>query len=151
MIYAVQSALWYFQKGNKSGTGKYTIEWASEDNIKLTTKTINGGYNGLESRNNFIKKAREDNGFKVFQHYLYMHKKGTDTQKKNIIKQLKYLKNDEVVVLDKKNNIIINLKDERASDLLKRINDKPIAKLKPKGILLKIDRENIKFKLITEQ
>lgn len=140
VIYAVQSAIWYFLKGNQSGTGKYTVEWADEDNVQFTTKTINGGYNGLERRVTFTKRAREDNGFKVFQHYLHIHKKGSKEQKKKVSKQLEYLNESRIVEK-------IELRDSNAEQILKRIKDKPIKNLKAKGILIILNKETLTFKI----
>ncbi|PKQ60399.1 hypothetical protein BZG01_21035 [Labilibaculum manganireducens] len=140
VIYAVQSALWYFQKGNQSGTGKYTVEWADEDNVQFTTKTINGGYNGLEKRNDFTKKARGDSGFKVFQHYLQIHKNGSKEQKEKVLKQLEYLNESRV---EEK----VELRDDNAEQLIKRLKDKPIKKLKSKGIPIILNKETLIFKM----
>lgn len=140
VIYAVQSALWYFQKGNKSGTGKYTVEWADEDNVQFTTKTINGGYNGLKKRNDFTKKARGDSGFKVFQHYLQIYKNGSKEQKEKVLKQLEYLNESRI---EKK----IELRDDNAEQIIKRIKDKPITKLKSKGIPIILNKQTLTFKI----
>ena len=45
LIYAVQSALWYYQKGNPY-KNKYTVDYADLDDIEWASRTLNGGHNG---------------------------------------------------------------------------------------------------------
>lgn len=49
--YAVKSAAWFWQSHGLNAL-------ADADNIKAITKTINGGYNGLESRIALYEKAK---------------------------------------------------------------------------------------------
>lgn len=134
VIYGVQSALWYYQKGNPYKT-KYTVDWADEDNIKFTSYTINGGYNGLKNRRDNTLKAKEEKAFKVYKHYEEIHKKGTKKQKEEIERRLDEISKDNI-----KNKI--NLKDLKALDLLKKLKEvKPVSSLTPKGINLKVDSD----------
>lgn len=51
-IYAVQAACFFWNRYNIS-------QWALKDDILKVTKIINGGYNGLQDRKNYLKLAKE--------------------------------------------------------------------------------------------
>lgn len=51
-LYATRSAGWYWNNKNLNS-------FADKDNILFITKKINGGINGLESREQFLSKAKE--------------------------------------------------------------------------------------------
>ncbi len=136
VIYAVQSALWYYQKGNPYKT-KYTVDWADDDSIQYASYTINGGYNGLEARKDNTLKAKEDEAFKVYKHYKETHKKGTKDQKKKVEDILTEISKDNI----KKG---INLKDPKAEALLKELRKQEAIKITPKGI------KTIPFEITTD-
>ncbi len=148
VIYGVQSALWYYIKGNPYKS-KYTVDWADEDNIKLTSYTINGGYNGIRNRRDNTLKAKEDKGFKVYKHYEEIHKNGNKNDKKRIENQLLNISKEEKVKIkeydSKKKKMVttyIDLKDKEAEKLLKKLKKvKPINYIKSKGINLQINSD----------
>ncbi len=130
VIYGVQSALWFYQKGGVSIDKKYAFGWADEDDIKKVTRIINGGYNGLENRKNNTLKAREDKAFKVYKHYEETHKNGSKEIKKEVEDKLIELASDTVYRK-------VNFKDVKAETLLKKLRKvKPISTVEPKGIKL---------------
>lgn len=120
LLYGVQSAIWYWNEGN----GK-VYENADLDNVFKSTLAINGGYNGLDDRDEYTKNARKDDGLKVFKHYKLMHENGTETDKANVIKLLKFLvQNNTKQMVKGKNKVTVNIKDESAQPLLDEL-DKP--------------------------
>ncbi|PZQ87310.1 MAG: hypothetical protein DI548_06050 [Flavobacterium johnsoniae] len=125
LLYGVQSALWYWIEGN----GKVYAN-ADSDNVIGATKAINGGYNGLENRDNYTKNARQESGLNVFNHYKQMHENGTETEKATVIKLLKFLVKDNKKADGIKKNgktVIVNTKDTNAQPLLDEL-DKPVQK-----------------------
>lgn len=57
MIYSVQSAVWYWNEGNKK-----VYETADIDDVVKATKAVNGGYNGLDDRNEYTKMLEKKKG-----------------------------------------------------------------------------------------
>ncbi|MEL6438537.1 MAG: glycoside hydrolase family 19 protein [Cyanobacteria bacterium J06621_8] len=49
--YAVLAAGWYWDRNNIN-------QWADQDDLRKVTKSINGGFNGLEDRRKFLKRAK---------------------------------------------------------------------------------------------
>lgn len=49
---AVAAACWYWDKHKLNN-------YADQDDLKTITKKINGGFNGLEDRNNYLNKAKK--------------------------------------------------------------------------------------------
>jgi len=50
--YSVMAACWFYDTAG-------CIALSDEDNVKAITKRINGGYNGLESRIKYLKRAKK--------------------------------------------------------------------------------------------
>ncbi|NML40198.1 hypothetical protein HHL17_23565 [Chitinophaga sp. G-6-1-13] len=131
MMYPVQSAVVFW-----AVTTKILATYADQDDIKLTTLKVNGGYKHLGERNEFIKRARLDDGLKVFTHYRNLHANGTKSQKDIVIKNLKLLsesrtKKDEATgkMVEMKDPEGENLKNELAPEETKpKAGDKPGAK-----------------------
>lgn len=128
MIYPVQSAVVFW-----AVTTKILATYADQDDIKLTTLKVNGGYKHLGERNEFIKRARLDDGLKVFTHYRNLHANGTKSQKDIVIKNLKLLsesrtKKDEATgkMVEMKDPEGEKLKNELAPEEAKpKAGDKP--------------------------
>lgn len=122
IIFGVQSAIWYWIEGNGS-----VYKNGDLDDIKKVTLAINGGYNGLENRDEYTKLARQDEGLKVFKHYKLEHENGTKEIKETIIARLKFLleiRNQK----DSASKKTINLKDSNAQALLDELDPKEIVK-----------------------
>jgi predicted chitinase len=117
-IFGVQSAIWYWIEGNGS---VYTN--GDLDDVKKVTKSVNGGYNGIENRDKYTKLARQDDGFKVFNHYKLQHENGTKEEKESVIARLKFLLEDRNQK-DSASKKTINLKDENAQSLLDELEPK---------------------------
>lgn len=118
LLYGVQSAIWYWNEGN----GK-VYETADVDDVVKATKAINGGYNGLDDRDEYTKNARQEDGLKVFKHYKLMHENGTEAEKANVIKLLKFLVKDNIKQTTKGNKKInVNAKDTNAQPLLDELD-----------------------------
>lgn len=49
---SVKAACWFWNKNNLN-------ELADKDDVKIITKRINGGFNGLDDRKNILKRAKE--------------------------------------------------------------------------------------------
>ncbi|MFJ1492207.1 hypothetical protein [Capnocytophaga canis] len=81
-MYAVQSAIWFWFRGNKYNK-KYAFELADEDDIKGVSKAVNPYENkkGLQAREDFYNKAREKDAFDITRHFKDIYDKGNDTQK----------------------------------------------------------------------
>lgn len=93
--------------------------------MKKVTKAINGGYNGLENRDEYIKHARQDDGLKVFKHYKLEHENGTKEVQETIIARLKFLlesRNQKDTATKK----MVNLKDSNAQILLDELDVKEV-------------------------
>ncbi|MBZ4041170.1 hypothetical protein [Flavobacterium hibisci] len=115
-IFGVQSAIWYWIEGNGS-----VFKNGDLDDVKKTTAAVNGGYNGLEKRDEYIKNARQDDGLKVFKHYKLEHENGTKEVKETIITRLKFLletRNQK----DPATKKIVNLRDSNAQTLLDELD-----------------------------
>lgn len=121
-IYAVQSAVWEWAIDKNK---KRLIKYADEENLGKVTKIINGGYNGLATRLENIKRARKDDAFKVYAHYENIYINGTLDDKKKVMTNLNFLSKDnyEKDGTTEKN---INLKDDskEANDLLIKLKAK---------------------------
>ncbi|MBW1297001.1 hypothetical protein [Aquimarina litoralis] len=154
LIFAVQSALWYWMRGN----GKiYT--YSDSDKVYDVSRRINGGNNGLNARYDNTLRAREESGFKVYKHYQELYNNGTQEEKDKVVANLEYLskdliKNDTSKKKGHKKRKV-NLKDPNASVLLDRLQNspKPI-KIEPIGINLIplesiISEQKISLKTIT--
>lgn len=125
-IFGVQSAIWYWIEGNGS-----VFKNGDLDDVKKVTVAINGGYNGLENRDEYIKHARQDDGLKVFKHYKLEHENGTKEVKETIITRLKFLletRNQK----DSATQKMVNLKDSNAQLLLDELDVKEVKKDTPK-------------------
>lgn len=137
-IYAVQSAVWFWDI--YKNYAKIENECDS-DNIKKVTKITNGGTNHLKERNEYIKKAREVKGFKVFEHYEEIYKNGLKEDKENVILNLRNISQDNLAY-DSHHKKKINLKDEKAIDLLKKLQEvKTLSEIKPKRINLRLNSD----------
>lgn len=130
MMYPVQSAVVFW-----AITTKILSTYADEDDIKMTTLKVNGGYKHLGERNEFVKRARLDDGLKVFTHYRNLHTNGTKSQKDTVIKNLKLLsesrkKKDEATneMIEMKDPEGEKLKNELAPEAKPAAGDKPGAK-----------------------
>ncbi|MHC9089624.1 hypothetical protein ACXIHB_13020 [Tenacibaculum sp. IMCC1] len=149
VIYGVQSALWFYQKGGVSIQKKYAADWAAEDDIKRSTRIINGGYNGIRNRRDNTFKARTEKGFKVYKHYEKIYEKGTKEQQELIENILLNISQEEKVKTREYDNSLkkmvtayVDLKDVEAEKLLKKLKEvKPVNSLKPKGIKLFIESD----------
>ncbi|WP_064968107.1 hypothetical protein [Tenacibaculum ovolyticum] len=152
LIYAVQSALWFYQKGGVAKSGKYSVDWADEDNIEKISKILNGGDNGKKLRRDYSFKAREV--FKVYEHYEKEYKNGNATQKSKVVRKFKELGSSKIVkskgsyptIKDpnkkKWQTINIDLKDLKMEKLFEKYKPKAIELPSPKGISLKIEGGN---------
>jgi predicted chitinase len=121
-IFGVQSAIWYWIEGNGS-----VYKNGDLDDVKKVTVAINGGYNGLENRDEYVKHARQDDGLKVFKHYKLEHENGTKEVKETIIARLKFLletRNQK----DSATKKMVNLKDSNAQVLLDELDVKEVKK-----------------------
>ncbi len=95
-IYAVQSAVWEWAVDKESALFRKR-RLVDKDDVGGVTNTINGGYNGLSDRNSNMKKARKDNAFKVYMHYEYIYKNGSDEEKAAVLKNLEFITSTNVV------------------------------------------------------
>ncbi|MBC9928943.1 glycoside hydrolase family 19 protein [Chitinophaga qingshengii] len=111
LMYAVQSAVVFWAITTSSLPGL-----ADEDDIKQTTYRVNGGYKHLGERNDFIKRARLDDGLKVFTHYRNLHTNGNKSQKDTVIKNLKLL-SESRTKKDEATDKMIELKDPEGEKL----------------------------------
>ena len=117
-LYGVQSAIWYWIEGNGS-----VYKNGDLDDVKKVTKAVNGGYNGMEKRDEYVKLARQDDGFKVFKHYKLEHENGTKEDKEKIITRLKFL----LEVRSQKDTATkktVNISDDNAKPLLDELDVK---------------------------
>lgn len=143
LIYAVQSALWYYQRGNPYKT-KYTVDYADLDDIEWTSRTLNGGNNGKKLRRDYTFNAR--NIFKVYEHYKLAHENGNNSEKKKIEEQIL-----SISISNKVSNTgtaKIDLKDPEAEKLLKELRKVEALKIELmpiKTIELKIDTPELKL------
>ncbi|MGN7824685.1 hypothetical protein ACTJJB_31470 [Chitinophaga sp. 22536] len=97
-------------------TTKILATYADQDDIKLTTLKVNGGYKHLGERNEFIKRARLDDGLKVFTHYRNLHTNGTKSQKDIVIKNLKLL-SESRTKKDEATGTMVEMKDPEGEKL----------------------------------
>ncbi len=141
VIYAVQSALWFYTKGNVY-KNKHTFYWADKDNVEYASLAINGGLNGIKTRNENTKRAREENGFKVYKHYELFYKNGNEDQKEEVKNALtKLSKNNIKQVYDPQQDkeVDYNLKDLYAERLLTQLTEEPLKPIAFKGLKLKVN------------
>ncbi|WP_378184164.1 hypothetical protein [Aquimarina sp. SS2-1] len=134
LIFAVQSALWYWMEGN----GKI-YSYSDDDKVYDVSRRINGGNNGLNNRYDNTLKAREDSGFKVYKHYRELYAKGTQEEKDEVVANLEYLSKDlikiDTSIKKGRPKRKVNLKDPNASVLLDRLKNSPeVVKIEPKGV-----------------
>ncbi len=126
-MYGVQAAVWFFNFGNKAGTSKYTIGWADEDDIFLTSVTINGGTNGLKTRCDYVTKARGDKALKVYEHYRSAYEHGNVSERFTVKDRLRILSKNQNRKWGGKTYIVD--KDPEAEKLLNEIIESE--KIKP--------------------
>jgi len=136
LIFAVQSAIWYWMEGN----GKI-YSYSDDDKVYDVSRRINGGNNGLNNRYDNTLRAREDSGFKVYKHYKELYTNGTQEEKDEVITNLEYLSKDLIKTDTSKKKKDpkrkVNLKDPSAVILLDRLKNSPdVIKIEPKGINL---------------
>jgi predicted RNA polymerase sigma factor len=81
-MYAVQSALYFWNKGNKYNS-KYAVELAEDDDIEAVSKAINRyDSKGLPSRKKYYNNARKKDAFDLVRHHKDIYDNGNDEQKK---------------------------------------------------------------------
>lgn len=122
--YNVQSAIWYWAKN-------LNVTSLKNDDIDGVTKSVNGGYNGLSERNTFVKNARKDDAFKVFEHYKKIYNDADKIQKDATVQQVdkdKAKAQQDIVAknlkLLNKSRIVqkVELKDDGAAAVMKELN-----------------------------
>lgn len=80
-IYAVQSALYFWNEGTKYNS-KYAVELAEDDDIVAVSKAVNRyDTGGLSSRKKYYNKARKKDAFDILRHFIDIYDNGTDAQK----------------------------------------------------------------------
>lgn len=124
LMYGVQSAIWYWNTQNG-----HPYKDADKDDVKMVTKRVNGGFNGLEKRSDYTIEARC--AFNTIKHYDDTFTKGSRSQKDNLIHNLRLIKEERKVVWQKKTLTI--KADPEGVKLWEKHKAKPIG-LKPQGI-----------------
>ena len=122
--YGVQSAIWYWNTQN----GKAYRD-ADKDDVKMVSKRINGGYNGLEKRSKYTIKARVS--LNAIKHYESIFEKGSKKQKDELIHNLRLIKEERTVEWQKK--VLTIESDPEGLKLWDKYKAKPI-KIEPKGL-----------------
>ena len=80
-MYAVQSALYFWNEGTKY-SGKYAVEHAEDDNITNVSRAVNRYDSANEStREKYYNKARKKDAFDIVRHYKDLYDNGNTTQK----------------------------------------------------------------------
>ncbi|MEX6687664.1 PAAR-like protein [Danxiaibacter flavus] len=121
-IYAVQSAVWeWFDSKKTSLFG--TNGFADNDDIAKVSKTINGGFNGIKRRNDYIKKARQKTAFDVFNHYETVYNNGNTIDKKIVMKNLQLLNKDASMPDPDDKTKNIKFKDDNAIALYEKLRN----------------------------
>lgn len=116
LMYAVQSAVIFWSQTK----GTHLIPNADKDEIKNTTYYTNGGYKHIDERNAFVKRARQTEGLKVFEHYREMYEKGSVADKKIVETNLDLLSKSRQQK-DGATKKMIQLKDDEAEKLKNEI------------------------------
>lgn len=81
-MYAVQSALWFWNKGTQKDN-KYAVEHAENDDVNSVSKAVNSGDTGnLTNRENYYNNARKKDAIDIVRHHTDIYDNGTDKQKK---------------------------------------------------------------------
>ena len=117
LMYGVQSAIWYWNTQNGA-----PYKDADKDDVKMVTKRVNGGYNGLEKRAQYTIKARCS--LNTINHYDKIFTKGSRSQKDKLIHNLRMIKEKRDVVWKGKTLIIES--DPEGVKLWEKYKDKPI-------------------------
>ncbi|MCF6346852.1 MAG: hypothetical protein L3J20_00955 [Flavobacteriaceae bacterium] len=94
-IYAVQSALYFWNEGTKYNS-KYAVELAEDDDIVAVSKAVNRyDTGGLVYRKKYYKNARKKEAFDIVRHYKDIYDNGTDAQKEDAKAYFEKWKDDD--------------------------------------------------------
>ena len=81
-IYAVQSALWFWNGGTQYSS-KYAVEHAENDDINSVSKAVNSrDTDNLTTREGYYNNARKKDAIDIVRHHTDIYDNGTDKQKK---------------------------------------------------------------------
>ncbi|PKQ64038.1 hypothetical protein BZG01_15190 [Labilibaculum manganireducens] len=81
-MYAVQSALWFWNKGSQKDN-KYAVEHAENDDVNLVSKAVNAfDTENLAIREGYYNNARKKDAIDIVRHHTDIYDNGTDEQKK---------------------------------------------------------------------
>ena len=80
-MYAVQSALWFWNGGTKYSS-KYAVEHAENDDVNSVSKAVNSGdTSNLTNREGYYNNARKKDAIDIVRHHTDIYDNGTDEQK----------------------------------------------------------------------
>jgi len=118
-MYAVQSALYFWNEGTKYKS-KYAVEHAEDDNITNVSRAVNRYDSENESnREKYYNKARKKDAFDIVRHYKDIYDNGSKKQKEDAKKYFeKWKDNDDLAkkYLDEINSAIANEETEDAGN-----------------------------------